>query len=183
MNILFRPTDYSSDQDCEAFARWMNDPVLRDLWLPKGAKTESLATAASVRERYSGKDDSPWRACVDEVAVLNGKVVGQLSMILNPPHRKSSVDRVLWPSLIIGEASLLGSGAVRRFMARIRSIAEEMRVRHLEVGVFEFNQPMRNLLEKTGFREFARVEGVAESEGRLWADIRYSREISREIPN
>lgn len=111
------------------------------------------------------------------VALLRGKVIGQLTLLLNPTHRKSTVERVLWPSLIIGEASLRGSGVVRRFMDRIRALAAEMQISHIEVGVFEFNQPMRCLLEKTGFREFARVENVAEAEGRLWADIRYLKEI------
>jgi len=177
MNLTFRPTDFSSDQDCEAIARWTNDPLLQDLWLPKFAKPKEPATVASVRAQYTNQPKSGFDRIRDELAILNDRVVGQYTLILNPPHRKSTVERVLWPSLIIGEKSLRGTGVLRRFIDRIKISASEFDASHIEVGVFEFNRPMRNLLEKTGFREFARVEGVAETGGQLWADIRYLREI------
>lgn len=177
MNLSFRPTDYCSDQDCEAIARWMNDPVLRDLWLTKGAKSAAPATAELVRVKHTMNPKSGFHPIRDELAILNGQVVGQYTLILNPPHRKSTAERVLWPSLIIGEKGLRGSGVLRRFLERIKVMAGELGVSHIEVGVFEFNRPMRSLLEKTGFREFARVEDATEAGGRLWADIRYMREI------
>jgi RimJ/RimL family protein N-acetyltransferase len=178
MNITFRPTDYSIDSDCEAIARWKNNPVLQRLWVPikNSSATQPIVTAAQVREEHMGPP-SPFTPVVDELAILGNRIVGQFTLIINPPHRRSSADIVAWPSVVIGEDSLRGRGLIRRFGDRIFAAARKLGATHLEAGVFEFNAPIRRLLEKAEFTEFARVENMTFQDGRRWADMRYQRLI------
>jgi RimJ/RimL family protein N-acetyltransferase len=177
MNITFRPTNYASELDCEAIARWQNDPELQRLWVPnRGEKTEiPRVTADQVARR--AEQVGPFVPAADELAILNDRIVGQLTVIINPPHRKSTAATVAWPSLIIGEPSLRGSGIVRRFGDRIMAVAKSLRASEIEAGVFEFNEPIRRLLSKAQFEEFARVENMTVRDGRNWADVRYRRPL------
>lgn len=111
------------------------------------------------------------------MAILGDRIVGQITLIINPPHRKSSADIVAWPSVVIGEDSLRARGAIRRFGDRIFIGAKQLGATHLEAGVFEFNTPIRRLLEKAGFTEFARVENMTFQNGKSWADVRYQRQV------
>lgn len=118
MNISFRPTDYHSETDCMAIANWKNNSLLRKLWIPLRNEDElPLVTVEQVRT--AGLEFSAFTPALDELAVLNGRIVGQITLILDPPHRRSNGPKVAWPSIIIGEDSLRGKGVVRRFYERI----------------------------------------------------------------
>jgi len=177
MNIAFRPTDYSSDIDCETIARWHNDPELQRLWVPTRDENQALprVTAQGIRERSSKL--GAYKPAVDEMAMLGERVVGQVQILLNPPHRKSTAATVAWPSLIIGEQSLRGRGVVRRFGERILTLAKGLNADVIEAAVFEFNDPIRRLLGRAQFEEFARVENMTVRQGKNWADIRYRRPL------
>jgi len=179
MNLIFRPTDYGSDNDCEAISRWRNNPSLQRLWVPfqKDKEIESVPLVSVSQIRSEASMASAWTPIIDELAILGGRIVGQITIIVDPPHRKSSGDRIAWPSLIIGEDLLHGRGIVRRFGERIINSSKEIGASHLEAGVFEFNQPIRRLLEKASFKEIARVENITWRDGRSWADVRYERPI------
>ncbi len=107
--------------------------------------------------------------------MLGNRVVGQVQILLNPPHRKSTAAAVAWPSLIIGERSLRGRGVVRRFGERILTLAKGLNADLIEAAVFEFNDPIRRLLGRAQFEEFDRVENMTIRDGRSWADVRYRR--------
>lgn len=178
MNIQFHTTDYESETDCAAIAAWRNHAELRRLWLPERPEREIvLVTAADVRAEGAKKNSGALAA--DELATLNGKIIGQLTILVNPPMKRSSHAKVAWPSVIVGEDSLRGSGIVRRFGPRLLALARALDCSHFEAGVFEFNTTMRRLLEGVGFREFARVENVTRHEGAGCAALHYERETSR----
>jgi len=179
VNISFRPTDYDSDDDCEAIAKWRNNPNLRRLRVPSKDTNElpSIVTGTQVRAE-SKRPPSAFSPSVDEMAVLGNRIVGQITLIINPPHRKSTAATVAWPSIIIGEGSLRGRGIARRFGERVFSAARNLVASHLEAGVFEFNSTIRRLLEKAEFTEFARVENMTWRDGKSRADVRYQRPVS-----
>jgi hypothetical protein len=93
VNLRFRPTNYESEADCAAIAAWRNDPALRRLWLPARPEREVvLVTAADVRAE--GTKKGSWAPAVDELATLNGRIIGQLTILVNPPMRRSTHAKV-----------------------------------------------------------------------------------------
>ena len=136
-----------------------------------------LVTAADVRAE--GTKKGSWAPAVDELATLNGRIIGQLTILVNPPMGRSTHAKVAWPSVIVGDDTLRGSGIVRRFGPRLLELARALDCSHFEAGVFEFNATMRRLLEGVGFREFTRVENVTRHEGAECAALHYERETSR----
>lgn len=177
MNVIFRPTDYRDELVCSAIAEWENDSELRRFWVPAMDGAEALPPVTPAEIKARNTQIAGAKPDLDEVAFLGDRIVGKITIILNPPHKRLAEANVAWPSLIIGEKSLRGSGIVRRFGQRIIAKSLALGATHLEVGTFEFNQPIRGLLQRSGFREFTRVPGITWREGRAWDDVRYEKKL------
>lgn len=174
MNVTFRKIDYSQNIDCEILAKWRNDRFLQKLWIPRKINNDTFVPQVTVDQiRSEEQQRSRFSPVLEEFAVLGDRIVGQISIIIDPPHKKTLHASVAWPSIIIGESSIRGTGIVRKFGDRIITVSRSLGVSYIEAGVFEFNKTIRRILEGAGFEEFSRVECMTYIEGKPAADIRY----------
>lgn len=174
MTISFRSISYeTTSNDCELLAKWHNDPELRELWLPRRSETHQrpYETASGLRKQHGEPTD--FHPLSESMILLEGTPVGQFVLYLNPPHRLSKGALVAWPTLVIGDAHHRRKGIGTAVGKHILQLARAAHATHIEAGVFEFNHPIRNFLEKVGFLEIGRVPDFTWYDGRKRPDIRY----------
>jgi RimJ/RimL family protein N-acetyltransferase len=182
MHLSLRPIDYQSVSDLNLLVKWFNDPELRSMYM--GRKDEAhippLETIESIKNHRLNRDPAfeplgEWMIIADQVPV------GEVSLILNPPHKRSRGEKVVWPSIAIGEKSYLRKGIATWVIGQILLEGKKVSATHVEAGIYEFNLPMRKLIQKIGFKEIARIENFTWFEGRKWADVRYEMALN-ELP-
>ena len=159
-------------EDCEHLAKWFNDIELQRLWLPRRQEStqRSAETAQSIAEKHQAPSD--FKPLHELIILADEKIIGQTTLYLNPPHRRSKGAKIAWPTIVIGNPTARRQGIGTIVGKHIIELSCEAGATHIEAGVFEFNQPIRSLLEKNGFKEIAKVEGFTWQNGRSWADIR-----------
>lgn len=171
--ISFRSIDYRSGHDCKLLAQWHSDEEIQALWLPRRSP-ESIPVVATVESvKTEGLAHSEFSPLHELVIERDGISVGHVCLYLNPPHRLSRGDKVAWPTIIIGDKMNRRQGIGTLVGAHLLKLARDAGATHVEAGVFEFNLPIRQLLEKHGFREIGRVRDFTWHAGKLWPDVRY----------
>ena len=147
---------------------WENDPDIfpfirplsseKDLSRKRAITVESLKRRAETREEY--------------LIYLEDRLIGQMSIQIDPGHLARKVEGTAWIGIYIGEKSCRGLGAGTFALKYAEKILRERHLQRIELGVFEFNKQAYRLYERLGYKEFVRLDESAWWQGGMWRDIR-----------
>jgi len=147
---------------------WENDPEIvpfirplsgkEDLEKKKEVTVDTLERRLDTHEEY--------------LIYHDGRLIGQLSVQIDPGHLAKKVENTAWIGIYIGEKECRGKGAGTYALQHVESILKSRGVRRIELGVFEFNKGAYRLYKRLGFKEFTRLDELAWYNGTMWRDIR-----------
>ena len=129
-----------------------------DLQKKKEVTVESLKRRLESHEEY--------------LIYIEDRLIGQLSMQIDPGHLAKKVKGTAWIGIYIGEKDNRGKGAGSYALTYVEQILRTRGVRRIELGVFEFNKEAYRLYERLGYTEFIRLDELAWWNGSMWRDIR-----------
>ncbi|MBN8233909.1 GNAT family N-acetyltransferase [Halobacillus kuroshimensis] len=173
MTTTFDRLTVPTEEHVAAFNRWNNDEELIPLIRPNKNAEElsgrSSMTLADLEKRLS-----------DHTIFLiyeDGKLVGEMNYMIDPPHLFKKEPRSAWIGITIGEPEGRGKGIGALAMTYIEGKIKEAGLKRIELGVFEYNTRARRLYEKMGYSEVAQQAEFTYWQGRMWADVRMEKQI------
>lgn len=170
MNIRIEKLDVNDWTQLQALANWECDPEIYHLVTPVRDKEKDFCypTKEEVFKKYK---DPPSSRMV--YVIWDGqKPIGNLSIQVDPPQLIKKVNQTSWLGLIIGDREYWGTGAAKTVMSLFEQESARMKLKRVELGVFEFNDRAQKFYKKLGYQEIGRVEDLTYYNGRYWADIR-----------
>jgi RimJ/RimL family protein N-acetyltransferase len=159
VNIKVEKFDINDPVQVEAFVQWDCDKELYHLATPNRDEEMSLTfpTRGEVLKKYQDPNFSK-----GVYMIWDGiKPIGNLSIMIDPPHLMKKIKGTSWLGLIIGERDYWGTGAAREAM----TFFEE---ESLRLGLTR----ARRFFEGLGYYEIGRLQEFTYFDGRLWDDIR-----------
>lgn len=159
----------------EHFNTWENDPDIIPFIRPISGADDLLKkkeiTVESLRRRLETHEEY--------LIYLQGALVGQLSVQIDPGHLAKRVKGTAWIGIYIGKKENRGKGAGTQALKHVESILTSRGIRRIELGVFEFNKAAYRLYTKLGYKEFIRLDELAWWNGSMWRDIRMEKYLEQ----
>ncbi|MDK2124336.1 GNAT family N-acetyltransferase [Parachitinimonas caeni] len=176
MTISFREADLAAD--CERIAAWQNDARTRPFVTNMRGPDQPDLHVDTLRQRFTGFTDWICRllVCIDEVPI------GFAFARKDPPMLVSKEGGVAWLAYCIGEHAYRGRGLSRQILRELEARALAAGCHRAEVGVFEFNLISLGLIRAAGYQEIARHPEFTWYQDRMWADIRFTRNLTESVP-
>jgi len=174
--IHFRPAHKDDGEALAIMVRWANDPAIRHLFRPftdqqHAARPKTLVSAAS--DLASAMESGRQMYFIE----LDGAVVGEVNLVMNPPHLHEPLGETAWFGIVIGEEEARGKGIGAEAIRFIEEVARGEGAIWAQIGVFEFNERARRLYENLGYHEIARKADATWWKGKLWTDIRMQKQL------
>ncbi|MCT4686030.1 GNAT family N-acetyltransferase [Vallitalea sp.] len=167
MKITFEEIDKKQIEPFEYIAKWSNDPEIK--YFIGANLTEGEMPDREPKELFknAGGNDKHIYLIKDGT-----KPIGDLSIMIDPPHVKKKEKNTGWISICIGEKEYRGKGVALKAMDFLEEECRMLGMKRIELGVFEYNKRARAFYEKIGYEEFARVKNFVYYEGKWREDIR-----------
>ena len=169
--IRFEEIDPNNISHAKAFVLWNKNPVLIKNWtLQKEDQQSAVFTEEDFRRQFSNSNDLEKSVFMIK---LGEKYIGYGQFYIDHPVAISKEGRVAWPSICIGDDENRGKGLGLILCQYLLKKAKEANCTHIEAGVFEFNQEMKNILYKSGFELIGKQENKTYVDGNWWASEHY----------
>ena len=174
--IRFRPAHQDASEVLATLVRWENDPAIRHLFRPFKTKEDAArpTTLVDAATKLASALESERSVFFIE---LDGALVGEVSLMLDPPMVHASQGKTAWFGVVLGEAHARGKGFGRLAMEFIEDEARKQGAEFAQIGVFEFNARARGLYESLGYEEIARKPKFTWWKGKTWTDIRMQKTL------
>ncbi|GKX29966.1 hypothetical protein SH1V18_24460 [Vallitalea longa] len=168
MNIIIEEIDITQYEPFEYIAKWSNDP---DIKYFIGANfTEGEMPDCDPKKLYKSANESDNKHIY---LIKDGdRPIGDLSIMIDPPHIKRKEKNTGWISICIGEKEYRGKGIAQTAMIYLENECRKLGLKRIELGVFEYNKRARAFYEKIGYKEFTRIKEFVYYQGKWRADIR-----------
>lgn len=179
MKLDFRELNIDSDTDLSYLEKWNNDPELRPLvhqhhdifdlcrFVPK----------KKIRKRILGYKGT-YRC---HLILLNDLPIGEVSFMLSTQHMIKKERDAAWVGIMIGENRAQGQGIGTKAMQYLENLLQQMGIRRIELGVFEYNARAIGLYRKLQYHEFHRTPDFTYWNGKLWTDIRFEKYLGTSL--
>ena len=168
MNLEFKKLTEPTSEIVEFFDKWENDPALIPFIRPNKDRE-----ALELREPVSVKDlDQRLEHNHIYLIYLDGQLIGEMDYQIDPKHLYKKEPGTAWIGIMIGEENGRGKGIGVPAMQFLEEEIQEQGLKHIELGVFEFNTNALRLYQKLGYKEFARIDNFTYWQDRMWQDIR-----------
>jgi RimJ/RimL family protein N-acetyltransferase len=168
MSITFTKLIVPDPEIAARLNQWENDPGLVPLIRPvrneEDLEKQESITVASLTERL---EHTSIYLIYDD-----GKLVGEISLQIDPQHILKKEPGTAWIGIYIGEASARGKGVGKEAMRYLEEQIQAQGLSRIELGVFEFNNNAIKLYESMGYREIGRIDDFTYWQGKMWQDIR-----------
>lgn len=168
LNIAVIPMTKATPEIARLLNIWENDPdtvpFIRPLASEEDLHKKREITVDSLKHRAQSREEY--------LIYLHDRLIGQMSVQIDPGHLARKVEHTAWIGIYIGEKSCRGKGAGTFALKYAEQALRERRIRRIELGVFEFNKQAYRLYERLGYREFIRLDEYAWWQGGMWRDIR-----------
>jgi RimJ/RimL family protein N-acetyltransferase len=169
--VRFKKLNINDDDQINAKVKWNCDieichyiTLVRDRDIPP-----EISTHKTLRKRY---EDNPAYSDGYYFIYDGEKIIGDLSMQIDPSHLFKEVKGTGWLGLAIGEKEYWGTGVAIKAMEFFEQLAVTKGLVRIEIGVFEFNARAYSFYKKLGYVELGRVKEITYWHGRYWDDIR-----------
>ncbi len=167
-NIKVTVMSDATEEVAELLNIWENDPetapFIRPFSSEKDLQKKRVVTVDSLKRRLESHEEY--------LIHMDDRLIGQLSVQIDPGHLAKKVKGTAWIGIYIGEKEYRRMGAGTYALTHVENILRKRRIRRIELGVFEYNKEAYRLYERLGFKEFVRLDEFAWWKGGMWRDIR-----------
>lgn len=167
MKILFEEIDKSQMKPFEYIAKWNNDPEIK-YFIGANFSEEEMPDCTK-EELHKNANKGTKRIYF---IMVNDKPIGDLSIMIDPPHLKKKEKGTGWISICIGEKEYRGKGIAKLAMEFLEKKCKRLHLLRIELGVFEYNERAHNFYKKMGYKEFDRIPKFVYYNNKWRADIR-----------
>lgn len=167
MKITFEEIDKTKVEPFEYIAKWSNDPEIK--YFIGANLTEGEMPNCHPKDLWKSANGT------DKYIYLikdGTKPIGDLSIMIDPPHIKKKEKNTGWISICIGEKEYRGKGVAQLAMEFLENECRRLGMKRIELGVFEYNERAMAFYKKIGYEEFARIKNFVYYEGKWREDIR-----------
>jgi RimJ/RimL family protein N-acetyltransferase len=168
MNVTFRQLTTPTMEIAEYFQKWENDPSLIPLIRPNKDKdaleAKKVITIKDLEQRLAHHQMY--------LIYLGDQLIGEMDYQVDPKHLFKKEPGTAWIGILIGEEIGRGKGIGRLAIEYLEQQIKLQGLKRIELGVFEFNEHAIRLYERSGYKEFARLENFTYWQGKMWQDIR-----------
>lgn len=168
LNIDFKKLIKPTPEIAASFSKWENDPILIPLMRPNLSEDDllsrKLVSVNDLLERIKHSDIY--------LIYTQGELVGEMNYQVDPPYVYKKVKGTAWIGITIGEESGRGKGIGHHALQYLENQIKLTGLKHIELGVFEFNTQAIKLYQKSGYKEIARIPDFTYWQGKMWQDIR-----------
>lgn len=176
--LSFRNIDADQAGDIACLVRWANDTSIRHLFQQFDNEAVSQnRLSLDLPRMQTMLRRSLARGKLVQLIVWQERVVGQISLQIDPECLYQPLLGTAWFGIVIGEVDARGHGLGRRAMLHLERLARDQGARAAQVGVFEFNQPARSLYKSLQYKELTRTKEVTWWKGKRWTDIRMGKRL------
>ena len=168
MDIKFRKLIEATADVAECLTRWDNDPALIPRIRPNKDKEALDAREVVTIEVLEQRLEHHHMYLI----YLGGQLIGEVEYQIDPKYLCKKEPGTAWIGIVIGEEIARGRGIGRLAMEYLENQIRLHGLKRIELGVFEFNQPAIRLYERSGYKEFARIDNFTYWQGKMWQDIR-----------
>ena len=146
--VDINPSDHDQAQE---FAVWTRDPAMVLNWTRQLPEREiRFYSTEDFKQQFSeNKNQERKTAFMMKIA---GSYIGYAQIFIDHPVAITKAGKVAWPSLAIGNANFRNKGYGKLLIQQIIKISIDQQCDAVEIGIFEFNQPMKTLLIRLGFK-------------------------------
>lgn len=167
MKILFEEVDKSQMKPFEYIAKWNNDPGIK--YFIGANFSEKEMPDCTKEELHKNANKGTKRIYF---IMVGDKPIGDLSIMIDPPHLKKKEKNTGWISICIGEEEYRGKGIAKLAMEFLEQECKRLHLLRIELGVFEYNERAHNFYKKMGYKEFDRIPKFVYYNNKWRADIR-----------
>lgn len=165
--ITFEDIDPNNLEHAHEFIKWTKDSVMNENWFcqrPDSEKVEYSIEQFKEEFNYSDKDFEIYGF----IMKVDGACVGYGQIIINQGGAFTKDKRVSWPSVAVGESANRSKGLGTLISQKVYEISKLHNCDVIEVGIFEFNNPIKQLLLKNGFKLIGKKEKITYIRNRWW---------------
>lgn len=156
-NFIIEKIDPLNLRQAKEFVSWYKDPVIINNWLlQREEKTDVQFEIEDFQRQFTPKKDSPKKHAF--MLKVVDKYVGYGQFYINHPVAVTKKGRVCWPSVAVGNEAYRGQGFGVEICKEIQKMAKSLDCSHIEAGVFEFNDKIKNLLLANKFKFIGKQE-------------------------
>ncbi len=170
--ITYRNTNYDSPEDCSLMARWYADPAILHLAVPHRDKASYQKVKSAAEIQMEGKSQAVQEKKIDLIIQEGTNPIGHCTIYFDPGHRLTKEGKVAWFSVTIGESSYRSKGIGKVVIKHLEELAKDEKATHIEIGVFEFNEPSLRMFRALGYQQIGKIDNFTFWDGKFWADIR-----------
>ena len=176
MNIKLKQINLESSLEIESYVKWENDLEFYHLIAPMRSK-DSKIEMVTVESTINFFKKNPDRLKSTYIVFDKENPIGQISIHIDPDHLYKKVKGTCWIGLTIGEKGYWGTGAAFLAMQELETLAKEMSLKRIELGVFEFNIRAQKFYEKLGYKVIGEIDNFTFWNNRFWRDIRMEKNL------
>jgi maltose-binding protein MalE len=175
-NVTFEDIDLNNEEQAREFVKWASDSVMKENWTLQ--RPDSVQTEYDI-EKF--KKDFNYKESGGEIFGFMMKVdnsyVGYGQIIVNQGNAFTKDKRVSWPSIAVGESANRSKGFGLLLCKKIYELSKIHNCDVIEVGIFEFNTRMKQMLLENGFSLIGQKEKITFTQDRWWNAEHYLLDI------
>jgi RimJ/RimL family protein N-acetyltransferase len=173
VNIVIEKIEPTNVNQAKEYCSWVkNETMLKNWFIQReDEEFESSFNMEDFERTFSNKEKVGFMIKDD-----NG-YFGYGSFFINHPVGMFKDGVVCWPSLGIGKDSYRGKGLSKYLCEEIARLAKLEGCTHIEAGIFEFNEAIRNILLSFGFQLIGKEDKKTFVDGRWWGAEHYLMEL------
>lgn len=178
--VTFRPIDFDSTTDLALLAKWANDPEIRHLTsiFQNEEDYKKVETIESIRTQYECRGPIKHQHLVDLMILLDSTPVGSADITVDPLQGITPRKNTSWYGVVIGEKHARGKGIGKKSILHLEDLSRQAGSTFAEVGMFEINLASQALFKSLGYQVVKRIPEFTYWDGRMWADVRMTKDLS-----
>jgi RimJ/RimL family protein N-acetyltransferase len=175
-SVVFEKIDPNNLEQARVFVSWYENPIMINNWvLQKEEKQEVNYTISDFQKQYTVSKGDPEKYAF--MVKADERYIGYGQFYINHQVCLIKNQRVCWPSIAIGEDNYRSKGFGLSVCKEILRMAKEFDCTHIEAGIFEFNEKMKQLLVQNKFELIGKQEKKTFVDGRWWSSEHYAFEL------
>jgi L-amino acid N-acyltransferase YncA len=171
-NVIFENIDHNDLKQANAYVKWHKDAAMTENAIcqrPDSSQDEYTIEQFKKDFNYQEKEGEfyGFMMKVDE------EYIGYGQIIINQGNAFTKNKKVAWPSIAVGDSANHSKGFGKLICHKIYELAKYHNCEVIEVGVFEFNTRMKQILVENGFEMIGKKEKLTFTQDRWWSAEHY----------
>lgn len=170
--VTFEDIDLYNEEQATEFVKWTNDTLMKENWLIQAQ--DAIQIDYNVEEfklDFNYQDNG--REAYGFMMKTDEQYIGYGQIIINPEVAFTKGKRVSWPSIAIGDDANRSKGFGILICKKIYDLSKSHKCDAIEVGIFEFNFRMKQILLENGFVLIGKNENKTFTQGKWWGSEHY----------